>query len=70
VAAFCGCCGAEITLKAEACPLCGTPQHGMSPQPALLPTLDIEADYREASEALEAGTSDGARSISARVTRS
>ena len=30
MAAFCGCCGAEITLKAEACPVCGTPRHGMS----------------------------------------
>jgi len=29
VAAFCACCGSEITLKAEACPVCGTPQHGM-----------------------------------------
>jgi hypothetical protein len=29
VAAFCACCGTEITLKAEACPVCGTPQHGM-----------------------------------------
>jgi hypothetical protein len=29
VAAFCACCGAEITLKAEACPVCGTPRHGM-----------------------------------------
>jgi predicted amidophosphoribosyltransferase len=30
VAAFCPCCGAEIPLKAEACPLCGNPLHGMS----------------------------------------
>ena len=29
MAAFCTCCGAEITLKAEACPVCGTPRHGM-----------------------------------------
>jgi hypothetical protein len=29
MAAFCGCCGAEITLKAEACPVCGMPRHGM-----------------------------------------
>ena len=39
MAAFCGCCGAEITLKAEACPVCGTPRHGMLPpdlQPALI----------------------------------
>ncbi len=31
VAAFCSCCGAEITLKAEACAACGTPRHGMKP---------------------------------------
>jgi len=29
MAAFCACCGAEITLKAEACSVCGTPRHGM-----------------------------------------
>ena len=36
MAAFCACCGAEITLKKEACPIfCGTPQHGMvQPHPA------------------------------------
>ena len=37
VAAFCTCCGAEITLKAEVCPLCGSPQHGMSQPDLLLP---------------------------------
>ncbi len=31
MAAFCGCCGAEITDRAEACPVCGTPRHGMIP---------------------------------------
>ncbi len=31
MAAFCACCGAEITRKAEACPVCGTPRHGMLP---------------------------------------
>jgi hypothetical protein len=31
VAAYCACCGAEITLKAEACVACGAPQHGMIP---------------------------------------
>ena len=40
VAAFCACCGAEITLKTEACPLCGAPQHGML-QPDLLPTFAV-----------------------------
>jgi hypothetical protein len=39
MAAFCACCGAEIKLKAEACPVCGTPRHGMLP-PALQPELD------------------------------
>jgi hypothetical protein len=40
VAAFCACCGAEITLKAETCPVCGTPQHGML-QPDRLPGSDV-----------------------------
>ncbi len=31
MAAYCSCCGAEITLKAEACPACGMPRHGMLP---------------------------------------
>lgn len=31
MAAFCGCCGAEITEKPAACPICGTPRHGMMP---------------------------------------
>jgi predicted amidophosphoribosyltransferase len=43
VAAFCACCGAEITLKAEACPACGAPQHGMA-QPDFLLTLDVDTD--------------------------
>jgi predicted amidophosphoribosyltransferase len=43
VAAFCACCGAEITLKAEACPVCGTPRHGMS-SPDLLLALDESAE--------------------------
>jgi len=43
MAAFCACCGAEITLKAEACPKCGTPQHGMLP-PDLLSTLEVDTD--------------------------
>jgi hypothetical protein len=40
MAAFCACCGTEITAKAEACPKCGTPRHGMLP-PDLLFTLNI-----------------------------
>lgn len=33
MAAFCACCGAEITRRVEACPVCGTPRHGMFPDP-------------------------------------
>jgi hypothetical protein len=40
MAAFCECCGAEITLKAEACPVCGTPRHGMAPPPDSLAPAD------------------------------
>ena len=30
MAAFCGCCGAEITSKkSESCPACGAATHGM-----------------------------------------
>ena len=43
MAAYCACCGAEITLKAEACPLCGAPRHGMLPS-HLLPALDLGPD--------------------------
>jgi hypothetical protein len=43
MAAFCACCGAEIKLKAEACPVCGTPRHGMLP-PDLRPPLDKGAN--------------------------
>jgi hypothetical protein len=39
VAAFCACCGAEITLKPEA----PVPQHGMA-QPDLLLPLDFDTD--------------------------
>jgi hypothetical protein len=42
MAAFCACCGAEITLKAEACVVCGTPRHGMVS--GLLPTLGAGTD--------------------------
>jgi len=31
MAAFCGCCGAEIADPAETCPVCGMPRHGMMP---------------------------------------
>ena len=40
VAAFCECCGAKITLKVEACPACGAPQHGM-----LLPDLPLPSEF-------------------------
>ena len=43
MAAFCACCGTEITLKAEACPICGTPRHGMLP-PELFSTFDIDPE--------------------------
>jgi hypothetical protein len=43
VAAFCECCGAEITLRAEACPACGSPQHGML-QPDLPLPFDVDVD--------------------------
>jgi len=42
MAAFCACCGAELTLKSEACPVCGTPRHGMMP-PDRQPALDPDA---------------------------
>ncbi len=47
MAAFCECCGAEITLKAEACPVCGSPQHGML-QPDL--PLPFDADVNPSEE--------------------
>jgi ribosomal protein L40E len=40
MAAFCGCCGAQITEKAEACRVCGTPRHGMLRLDGLTP-LDL-----------------------------
>jgi len=46
MAAFCACCGAEITLKAEACPVCGTPRHGMF-VPDLSPSLKISTNRSE-----------------------
>jgi hypothetical protein len=49
MAAFCACCGAEITLKAEACAVCGTPRHGMLP-PDLRPMLDPGAPQQDAGK--------------------
>jgi hypothetical protein len=48
VAAFCICCGAEITLKAEACPACGTPRHGMSQ-----PDLDVDMDRSQVDAGID-----------------
>jgi hypothetical protein len=50
MAAFCACCGAEITLTPQACPVCGTPRHGMPPSPDLPRTLEAEADRQETSK--------------------
>jgi hypothetical protein len=47
MAAFCACCGAEITLKAEACVVCGTPRHGMLPTD-LRPALDPGTPQQDA----------------------
>lgn len=52
MAAFCSCCGAEITLKAEACPVCGAPQHGMLPRD-LQPALDIATDTSQEEVGME-----------------
>jgi hypothetical protein len=49
MAAYCACCGAEITLKAEKCTVCGTPRHGMLParKPALVCPPEEEASAQE-----------------------
>jgi len=52
MAAYCTCCGAEITLKAEACSVCGTPRHGMLPSNRLL-TLDIDTDLSQEDIGIE-----------------
>ena len=51
MAAFCACCGAEITLKAEACPVCGTPRHGMT-QPDLLLTIDVDTEPSQVGDSI------------------
>lgn len=54
MAAFCECCGAEITLKSEACPVCGTPRHGMAPAPeSLAPPDPAEIVWENAVTGLE-----------------
>jgi hypothetical protein len=48
MAAYCACCGAEITLKAEKCSVCGTPRHGMMPAVKarlVCPPEDEAADF-------------------------
>jgi DNA-directed RNA polymerase subunit RPC12/RpoP len=51
VAAFCACCGAEITLKAKACPACGSPQHGMLEPDLLLPFDGGDSTQEDAESA-------------------
>jgi hypothetical protein len=56
MAAFCGCCGAEITAKEEVCTVCGTPRHGMTkpgplssndaPSPTLNPRSPLDRPSR------------------------
>lgn len=47
MAAFCACCGAEITPKAGACSVCGTPRHGMMPRD-MQPEVDLETNPAQA----------------------
>jgi hypothetical protein len=47
MAAFCACCGAEIGPKAEACPACGTPQHGMIPKGSREKTSAVASPKRD-----------------------
>jgi len=53
MAAFCACCGAEITGREERCPVCRTPRHGMLPADGLIP-LDL-GDERAEDEAEDGG---------------
>ena len=46
MAAFCACCGAEITLKAESCPDCGAPRHGMVQSDIAL-TRDVQTNLSQ-----------------------
>jgi predicted amidophosphoribosyltransferase len=47
MAAFCACCGAEITLKAKACPACGSPQHGMLGPDLLFPFDGVDSSRED-----------------------
>ena len=53
MAAYCTCCGAEITLKAERCAVCGTPTHGMIPSEKA--GLSCPAEETPGSGAAETG---------------
>jgi hypothetical protein len=58
MAAFCTCCGAEITLKAEACPVCGTPRHGML-QPGQSTIVGAQANlFQEIEQVLRSNRDD------------
>jgi predicted amidophosphoribosyltransferase len=50
MAAFCECCGAKITLKPEACPVCGAPRHGMSQRE---PSFKINAGSNQSPKKIE-----------------
>jgi hypothetical protein len=52
MAAFCACCGAQITLKPQPCPVCGTPRHGMLPRD-IPRTLQAESEPEEKSKRLD-----------------
>jgi len=56
MAAFCACCGSEITAKAEACRVCGTPRHGMMRANRLPP---VEGNPSSAAAPLGAPLPDG-----------
>lgn len=60
MAAFCVCCGAEINRKAEACPVCGTPRHGMLP-------LDPQHPRNAGKELLQENRKDAVRPGGPRV---
>ena len=63
MAAFCNCCGSEITLKTEACALCGMPRHGMGSSAA---KVTLKTSARRSAEGLaEAPANPGAESRSA-----
>jgi hypothetical protein len=64
VAAFCGCCGAEINGKDEACRVCGTPRHGMMRADGLTP-LDL-GDERIEERAIAAPQKSGLPSCECR----